>query len=366
MGNNLFIAHTPYHITLAMSIIKTENLNDNILIVYDTFNINNEQIEIFDKYFNKIYIINNKCNDDFLNKFSIKEWIEKNIYINYDIQKFESILLELKEKVFNKIFFSNNTYIEIQILINILKTNLTQIYYIEDGCAAYHDIIYKERFFGIKKILKPRYLFFGLRYKFLWKFKTFSAIGMGEEVLGGYYINKNYIRDDLKNMLSQGIDIESYKEVIQEFYPDNGSINDSIIIIMDHSKSKYCDELINILKLISNKEKNIYIKYHPREKNFYADFLLSNNVKKLKSSINIESILVNTYGNIIIGNGGSTTFLTSPLISKNKFVITNSLFNLNINPRLIDIEKKLGAIEINDFNELNEIINNTRRDKNAK
>lgn len=356
MKSNLFIAHTPYHLTLAMAIIKSENLTNNILLVYNTFNISDSQINKLNNYFEEIHIIEIKCKASFINKFSIKEWITKCIEVKYDLKNFEYIISKLKEREFKKIFFSNNTDIEVQILIDTFRRNSTEVYYIEDGCAAYHDIVYEERLFTIKKILIPKYAVFGYKYKFFRKFSNVSVIGLGRNILGGYYVNKQYIREELKNMESHSIDMLSYKEVIKEYYSSNEYINNSIVLIMDHSESGYCNEIINILKFIKDTGKLIYIKYHPRETNFYSDFLLDTNIRKLDTNINIESILVNTYGNIIIGNGGSTTFLTCPLICNNKYIITNSLFNLNINSRLIEIVKNLGAIEINNFNDIIKIM----------
>lgn len=356
MGNNLFIAHTPHHLTLNISIIKNESLQKNILVLYDTFGISNEQIKIINKYFEKIILIENVCKDKFKNRYSIKEWIKKIKECQYDLIAFNEVIYSLKGKKIDRIFFSNNTYIEVQILLKKLKGFSTKIYYVEDGSAAYHSIVYKEKNFLVKKIMKPRYLIFGCKYKFLKEFKQYSAIGIGDYVDGGYYIYKEFIRSELKNRDSYVINKNCYKEVLEEMYVNDYKFDNSIIIILELSENLNNAEIDELTEFIKTLKYDIYLKYHPREKEFYIDFLLGDNVIKLDSRVNIESILVNTKNNLVIGNGGSTTFMTIPLISDNLCIILNKVFNLNYNLDFINIVKDLGAIEINSFTEINDLI----------
>lgn len=356
MGNNIFVLHTMHHINLAISLIKKEGYKNNILVLFDTFKINYDEVMIIKKYFKIVKIFDKHSNEKFNNKHSFLEWYNKLIFNHKQANEFDNLLKELKGYEFKKIFFGNNTGIEVQILINQLKSNSCDVIYIEDGSAAYHDAKYIEKKFIIKKILKPNYLIYNIKYKYFKRFTNNSSIGVADYVKSGYYLHKDYIREELKSIEANKIDLESYKNVLLEFNNTDYRVNNSIFIIMELSDNGHIDTSIGLIKYIKKSKCDIYIKYHPREHNFYADYLLDNQVKRIESNLNVENILVNTENNIILGNGSSTAFLILPLISKNIFIMTNKIFNVNINKRYLSILKENSCIEIDKIDYLDKYI----------
>ena len=116
--DNLFIVHTPYHIILALALVKSDTYKKccNEIFINDTFNIDKNQINTLEKIFNKVFI----CNK------------------NYNFDKAYTLI---KDNIYRNIFINNETEVEIQFIIEKNLYRMGKVIHIEDGTTDYSDYI---------------------------------------------------------------------------------------------------------------------------------------------------------------------------------------------------------------------------------
>ena len=175
----------------------------------------------------------------------------------------------------------------------------------EDGFAAYGSYTIKKKYFNyiIKKIIT------GFRYKHVFVIGTFIQPNTVK------VINKEFIRKELINNRVEEINIDSITKSIKYIYKEKINsieIKDySVVLLVDHSqvirdREKYIRAIENIFDLY--KDRNFYIKYHPREN---CEFIKNNqyNFNYIDKSINSEAILFKCKMNNIIFVSGMGTSL---------------------------------------------------------
>lgn len=359
---NLFLAHTPYHILMAATIIKQDMLNNNTIIIFEDFKFNKDEYEWLAKYFNKIILIKSEYKLNKIRK-KLKNKILKAIYTRYytfmDIVNIKNLIKDLRKTSWSRIHCFNDIYEKIQILIYYLKSNNTKVIYIEDGSAAYwvKKDIFKGSEVELRKLFSPKRIF--LRYfNFLDKYEVINIFGGGSYIDNSYFLYPDFVCGELKIREIIGIKSEKLKQVIMENSNKKFNINNSIIILIELHSSEFKEKYKNIIDTLNGYE--IYIKYHPRESVFYLDDFVNGRYNILPNNISLENILVNSKNNIIIGNGGSTVFLTLPKISNNQYISINKILGMSLGYDYEITLEKIGVMTPENYKTFNQIINSIR------
>lgn len=362
INKNLFLAHTPYHILMASTIIKQDILSNNTIIIFEDFKFNKDEYKWLDKYFNKIILIKSEYK---LNKIrtKLKNKVIKAIYTRYftfmDIINIKNLTKDLSKTSWNRIHCFNDIYEKVQILIYYLKSNNTKVIYIEDGSAAYwiKKDIFKGNKIELKKFFSPKRIF--LRYfNFLDKYEVINIFGEGSYIDSSYFLYPDLICDELKIREVKEIKSEKLNQVIMENNNKKFNINNSIIILAELYSPDFNSKYKNIIYTLNEHE--IYIKYHPRESVFYLDDFIKRSYKILPNNTPLENILVNSKNNIIIGNGGSTVFLTLPKISNNQYISINKLLGISLGYHYERTLERIGVMIPENYKKFNKIINSIR------
>ncbi|WP_297712214.1 glycosyltransferase [Clostridium sp.] len=340
--DNLFIVHTPYHIILALALVKSDTYKKccNEIFINDTFNIDKNQINILEKIFNKVYI----CNKDY---------------------NFDKAYTLIKYNIYRNIFINNETEVEMQFIIEKNLHRMGKVIHIEDGTTDYSDYI-RETFNDIEiehynKLLNI-------------KIEKIKVLGAHSKIKKSYLTYPELVRGELKDK-SENIEIDSrlIKEAIEKLYDKfdqdtevlNNKIN--ILIALEHSEFFYINNssMDNYLTVINEiiykaKEKNIniYLKYHPREKNKYLDkhIIQSDNVKFVKNSIAIEAFY--SFKNLYLISRVSTSLMTfCKVLDSKRAICIEKIFDEDSN-RLIEVFEKLNIFLPNTIDEIIQKINN--------
>ncbi|MPQ43499.1 polysialyltransferase family glycosyltransferase [Clostridium tarantellae] len=346
MKNNLFLAHTPYHLLLSATLVKQENLKNNVLVIFKDFNINMDEYKWLNDYFHEIIILRGSYKLNYT-RDKLKTKIGKMVYVRGcalgTVFAIKKLIKSFKDISWSQIFCFNDSFEKIQILIHNLKGENTKVAYIEDGSAAYW--VKKDIFLHMKinasKFLSTSYIMLK-SFNFHDKYEIIDVFGGGSYIDYSYFLYPDFICKELKKKEAKEIKSEDLKTVILRKNFEKFNINNSIVILADLYSPKvkeYFEEAFKYLKGY-----NIYLKYHPRETNFYLNDLVKGREFILPSEEALESILVNSKNNIIIGTGGSTVFFTLPKISENKYISLNKIFNISFGE---EYEKTLEKIGIN-------------------
>lgn len=354
--NNIFVAHTPYHLILDSGIADEEYKEDNnCLIVFKDFDVNEIAWHSLRKCFNKVILIESRY------KEGKPAFIGK--YFNNIISNLKMIG-EVKKKIdgckVDNLFIHNDYHIvdkKIMQLANI-KGNCNLIY-IEDGSAAYNSGILARR----KKL-----------YLVKWKIKkvlySLGEYGYSVETMGSNSIFKEcrvvfpeYARKELKKKNIKEISKEEIERGISIVYPtsyNNDCINNAVVIFLDlfsfiePKKNQYIyiiEEIFDICKRLGLK---IYIKYHPREKNRYLEFLKSkfNNINEIKQGRPMETIYNNFGKKSVAVSSVSTGLITLEKISKETMKISiKNMLDME-DEHISDIFSKINVLVPNSLNEL--------------
>ncbi len=375
----VFLAYTPLHLLISCGFALSESQNEEKrLIVVEDFLNAKKYIKLILKWkfnpFKKIYLfIGRKSYDDKL--FIIKFLYFKKKIIN--IKKFWS---KIKNNVPLKIYFFNDRHIESQYFLS--KNKYIYSIYIEDGIESYY---YSTAYISNRLIyiLKKAALKFLLGYwynrpnlngtsRYINKmFSFYPELVVNELKL--QYKNIERISSDLFfslkkkglcNQLNNIFEIESIE------------LKNNCIILLPHSElfqmtNLNLNETKKILKRIivslENKFRKIYLKYHPREENYYIEYR-NQKVTSINNSIALELILLlfnfDANSRLLLIGTISTAFITSRLILKDKLTLvsfSNILFKNKSNYSLkSQLFKKFNIFIPDSFSEFCKLIENIR------
>lgn len=357
--NNLFLAHTPYHIILLSGICKNNHDNENNdLVIYEDFNTENIDIKNLKNNFDNVYIIEGNIKK---NKNRSKFY---KVLTQYNLMSNIKNLIDLKD--YNRVYLCNDVYIQNQYLIDkISNKDKAEIIYIEDGSAAYtnNKVLHK---------LNIRNKLLSFIYKV--SFENLDMLGSNSKINKRMFLWPKLIRDELKdgkatyeldkNIIESGIEV-TYNKFFKKL---NGRI-EGIVILLEHiefvnvfgngkneSIKQYIDIMMYIIKALDESDKKIYLKYHPRDNSSY----LNNYIKDL-SNVNIiendiASEILFKSKNISIISAYSTSILTaSKIIGPNKIISIIKLLDIKDN-NLIKVFENLKIELPESLNELNKII----------
>ncbi|MBX7294844.1 alpha-2,8-polysialyltransferase family protein [Clostridium chauvoei] len=269
-----------------------------------------------------------------------------------------NITNDVLNKGVEEIFIFNDTFIMVQILVDRLSKNGATISAIEDGGAAYVDTILPKKKLEAKDYLLLRPVAIPAMYfNFYNKYEEIAVYGTSKKVSNYYVLYPKYVREEFKFKNIIQIKRQYFKEVIDSSTKDKSNINYSYILTLETYSEKAYNSYKEIIKNLRDDNKKIYLKYHPREENFYLNEMIDENIKILPSNKALEEILVGSKGNIIIGSGLSTIYLTVPVISDNKYFAMYKLMNMNVNKKYIEILKDLGVKMPNSILEFTDELN---------
>ncbi|NBG89532.1 polysialyltransferase family glycosyltransferase [Isachenkonia alkalipeptolytica] len=354
--NNIFVAHTPYHLILDSGIADAEYKEDNnYLIVFKDFEVNEIAWHSLRKCFNKVLLVESRYKED--KPGSIGK------YFNNIIRDFKMIG-EVKKIIggckVDNLFIHNDYHIVDKKIMQIANSKRNcNLIYIEDGSAAYNSGILARR----KQL-----------YTAKWKIKkalySLGDYGYSVETMGSNSIFKEcrvvfpeYARKELKEKNIKEISKEEIERGISIVYQasyNNDCINNAVVIFLDlfsfiePKKKQYIYIIEEIFDMCKRLGLKIYIKYHPREKNRYLEFLKSkfNNIYEIKQGRPIETIYSNFGKKSIALSSVSTGLITLEKISKEtKKISIKNMLDME-DEHISDIFSKINVLVPNTINEL--------------
>lgn len=294
-NKNLFLVHTPYHILLATSICLSEKYR-----YYHNDVFINKSFSIDDKLLNKL-----KC-------------IFREIYILDSCKKIDNIDKILLDNKYNNIFVNNESEVKTQYILNTRLDKNGSIIYIEDGTSNYIEVAYNH------KIGMGTYAQKEFSRELDMHMEDIESLGTYSHIKERFFLYPDLVANNLKDdKLNNEIDNSLLKDAINILYMDGSykiNKNNIIFIALEHSNfvniikgydlQVYIDTIKYIIDSISNLNYDIYIKYHPREKNEYLNKLISNynNLYILDKNIPMESIFMRE--NMILISLKSTSLIT--------------------------------------------------------
>ena len=311
----IFVAHTPYHLLLSVSLIQKYGKDiKKTLLVHKDFTIENNVMENLNEIFDAVYVIqsNNKyCDDKIFTNYYNKLKLITSIKHLIDFTHYDEIFI-----------FNDNNVIDKKIIQLAKSSSNCVVNYVEDGSAAYNGIISQKRnLINLSKAYIKKVLF-GLK-----EYGSFvDVIGANNYIDKVVVMFPDLIRKELQTKCICGIDKKHFIEGIDVLYKDEltkiNLPNNSVVIFLD--LLSFVQSLdVNYIGLIERMilhykdlGKNVYVKYHPRETNYY----LKNSAfsyKLIDNSIPSEVLMRFCNNNTDVIASISTTLLTATLFEEN-------------------------------------------------
>lgn len=343
--NNLFITHTPYHVILAAGLASTEYLDDiNDLVIFEDFPISKIDVLSIRNIFRNILFV-----DGEYKKTKIQRLTQVSNILN-------KVKKNLPLQTYNRVFIHNDYKLEVQQIVEVLERfTIVEIIYIEDGSAAYSDVICKGRVSGlIKNIINI--LMINKRYE------TIKVIGTYSRVERIKVLWPKLVRDELCNKHIEEINVESLemgiKAVYNTFqYPED--FKSGVLILLEHSASwivqndEYINAINKVLMICKSMGLKVYIKYHPRESIYYLNDISRHEAIVIDQDIPAEALFIRIQNeNIkIISFVSTTLFTAAKLIESNRIISLAKLSAAN-NSWIINCFSKMGIQSPQNMDEL--------------
>lgn len=340
---NLFIVHTPYHILLSTSVcLSKQYINcENSIFINDTFGRDERLIENLRGIFKNIYLIQCKKNINFIDELHFIKFC-------------------LNDKLYDNIFVNNESEIKTQLIINENLKEDGKLIYIEDGTSNYRS------FLNNSKYISDDILNYCSQILNIY-IENINFLGGHSRINERYFLYPELVMDKLKNKNNKSINCNLLKDAIRLIYRNYDYIGeDFILIALEHSSfvgiyreynlNTYVNLIKNIIKELSKSNKNIYIKYHPREEIEYLNFCFQySNVYVLDKSLAIESLFCE---NMMLISLRSTSLITFSKLftSKNAICIQNLLGDFEND--LTELFNKVGIFFPNTIDEIILKLNN--------
>ncbi|MDU6115965.1 MAG: polysialyltransferase family glycosyltransferase [Paeniclostridium sordellii] len=343
---NIFISHTPYHIILILSLVKSEYKNqDNDLLIYNDFDLKNIDMQKLKLIFRNVYIYDREIN---IKSTNIR-LIDSKRKFKYRREKIKKLITN---KYYDTIFVCNDSVFETQCIIeNNLKTKNQKVVYIEDGSNSYcfNNAKFYKQDDRIKKFLKK--FVYGINYENLNNiFGTHSKIVerrmIWPEITRKELQNdKKPIREITKEQLILGLS-DCYSEIIK-----NIKNKKRALIILEHIDffsnkddihiSEYKFILSKVISEFTKKGINVCIKYHPRDNSNYINEIIeeNDNIEIIENSIPIEVYYLQKDISII-------SITSTALLSATKIINNNSIVSLMDIMRVKDINLRYKFYQI--------------------
>ena len=325
--DSLFLVHTPYHMILAISMALSDEYRSskNDIFIWKTFDLKSINIENLEKIFNNVIYLENK-----------------------DIFNVNIINSKINKKVYNNIFANSDREVHTQYIVKNRLKNNGNFYYLEDGTAVYTDEKFPIEFTEQK--IEEIYKNINLHVE------NIQVCGTLSKIKKRYLIYPHLVRDELRDG-KENLEIESdlikiaIENIYSEFQENIDYLNKTNVLIAlelsdffiynNSDVIDYAKVVYEIIYRLNQKKVNIYLKYHPREKNKYLDnyIIESDNVKFIKNSIAIEAFY--SLQNLYLISRVSTSLMTfSKILGSKRAICIDKIFDENSN-RLIEVFEKL-------------------------
>lgn len=285
MSGNLFIVFTPFQLINATTIILQEELNNNTLLL-----LNN----CFDYSSIKMSVLEGNVFQEIVTpKFS------KANGINF-ISTYKEI--NKQKNKYKRIYASSEATLFIQAT---MKNNPQADYYhFEDGSFDYSNS--REKYDWVRFIGSNIYVLLSTHFQH--RYNKVLYPGTIKNIKGIYALYPENLREEMKAPKYK-IDCDIFRKVVDMLFNKGANVSNSTVICLDHSEV-VDDTYLNGIKMIlvqSNLvNQKIFLKYHPREKNFYLDDMLSSKIIKVRSEIPIEKYIINASNTNVVSNLSSS------------------------------------------------------------
>lgn len=345
----LFVAQTPYHLLLSVSLVKDYgNKMNPVLLIHGNVLIKPKMLQDLSRVFKEVIIIKSVNSGHVKNVFKKYRGIFKGI---------KKIKRKINFSLINELFIFNNKNLITRKIIQLADSGGTCfINYVEDGSAAYSSSRWEKNY---KNLLKS-YIF-----RIMYGLKEYGEI---VEVIGeANYIDKNIvmfpklIRDELLGTPTEAIKKARFISAIDLLYKDDfgkyNIKNNSVILFLDLSafidrlSYNYKSQVTQIINFYNDMGKNIYVKYHPRETDYYINKDLQN-VQIIDQHIPSEVIMRSSSKDTTIISSVSTTLITARLFQENIKPISFIKVLKYEDKNLINLFKKFNILLPTDITEL--------------
>ncbi len=361
--NELYVAHTPYHILISCGIASLNSKDKYLIITYDF-----PQAEIFKESiinwdsnpFKKVILIPGTVSVANKNFFSLTKLHYNNSF------KLKDIYLKYCSKDVCSIYLFNDRRPEVQYISHINSVEKGFNIFVEDGLVVYSNYIAKKSNIILYFLLK---LVYGVHYE------PNNILGSSKFIDKLMVFMPKYIRPTLQNKSVDQIPFSIFNKLNTELIPliftkyaSKNHFGYDCLLVVDHSdlfKGSIIDSYIKIyseiIALLSTRYSKLGIKYHPREEK--GDFLkirMSNKCEILPQSLPMELIYLDNVHNppkLVISNI-STALMTCNIIFKGNvsIVSTTKIFGFNGDPRLLSMFRDFGVIIPDSFSEFHEVL----------
>ncbi len=321
---NLFLVHTQYHLLLSIGIILEKGTYDNDILIYDSLNLKNINVEKLYNVFKNIMFYNSEDMNNYINIPKLKT-LSSNINRKIKINK----LIDFNYK---KVFIFNDSILETQYIINKLYKK-SEIIYVEDGSVIYLGGF---RIFGsYENILSKlkKYLLYGFDYEFI-----YNAYGIYSKIDKKMVIWPDLICNDFKKdgkpitEIKKSVLIDSIRYLYSDMTKFINFKKDKyiILIILEHEDFFKRNDNIDIndfenyiefiLRNLSSCY-DIYVKYHPRDNSKYLQLLSEKyKINFIEKDVPVEVFYVND--EVYVLSITSTALFTAKKILDNSNVIS--------------------------------------------
>ena len=265
---NLFVVHTQYNLILSLAVIENQFNNDNnYLVLFEDFNIDERMIDNLKKYFLQI--------DIFTGSYYKKEQLwRKKVFRYFYLNK----VFKCDANIYDNVFIVEDTTIPEQYIMkySYCKNNDVNYCCIGDGGYAYFSVdgidntgLAKHGYTMFLRKIVFKYMFgLGKFYTAAWCF------GSSPLLKTIYELYPVYLREELQHKTKCEIDGVHFTKGVKNLYGYLPSVtieDNSLIIILDKLNVYNDLELFNttieeIINKARKEKKHIYYKYHPAEK----------------------------------------------------------------------------------------------------
>lgn len=340
MSENLFIVFTPFQLINATTIILQEELNNNtLLLLNNCFDYSSIKMSVLERDVFQEIIIPKFSKANGINFISTYKEINKH------------------KKKYKRIYASSEATFFIQATI---KNNPQADYYhFEDGSFDYSNS--KEQYDWVRLIGSNIYTLLSTHFKH--RYDKILYPGTLKNIKGIYALYPENLREEMKAPTYK-IKCDIFRKVVDTLFNEGVDVSDSTVICLDHSEvidDAYLNGIKQILAQSNSANQKIFLKYHPREKKFYLDDVLSSKIIKVKPEIPIEKYILNASNANVVSNLSSSMHTLKFLNPSINIICISNIIKSNFaqnNKKYLEFLKNTLQIEFaENYRELNLKIN---------
>lgn len=315
---NIFIINTPYHLFISSNLMKKEDF----LIIIDDFNIETSQ-------FCQLLIKSKLSPDRIIKLQGLRTYRKKPLKMLNFVLNTSRAIKKIDKKAIDNLYICNDGNPINQLLISKL-TPKSEVILFEEGIGLYRDV--KKRFHIFYDIIGK--FIFGIGFQNIKRLgeykKTTNIVCNFPECLSNRQLEKK-----ISNLEITKENLEGLKNIVNKNYYIPDSKFDLFISqplvedgVMD--EKEYLGKLEEIIRRVSRKGYNFYIKPHPREViNKYKYLEEKYNIMLLKEKdIPIEILLLNQGDTHIYTVYSSAVFNIARYLNLETFLLYE-IFSIN-------------------------------------